>query len=479
MRESFRIGLLKFLAFLSINIYIYSAAVVLRSVIFKDDGGVGSMALYAVVLLAGAWILRVLQNDDRSVYKWMAETPAFKMLSFTFNITEKTRFIASVAVYTSLILPLLTTYLVFRHMGLFRTAFETMVILLPYLVLTKHRYSTFSRIMNSGNSKFGFFILIAAVEISILIDRVIQLKPYLFLAAYAYMFFFLIIKNQEDIDDNIYDRKNIEKSILPRNLRSFNTLAIVVLYSMILLLFNLKPLVLWLMNLAGRLTILFAKFLLWLSGLFLSKTENPGGQNPQQPDFGLFGAGGGDIHPFIDFVFSITKYFIILYLLYRLVLFVLRRVPSIARRIIGFLRRLFSWNKQMDTRELLDYDDESEIVKPQRDGDRRHSMRTLIKKAGRGLETITDPVERVRFIYASILEMLGTYGIPTEKSDTTLEILKKSLLIRGMDKPLNEVTYVYNGVRYGSHIPGRDTLLETEAKYLEAVALVKRRGDTK
>ena len=476
MREAFRIGLLRLLALLALNIFIYSAAAVLRSIIFKDDGGAGSIALYAAVLMSGALMLRLLQDEDRSVYKRIAEIPAVKMLSFTFDITEKTRFIASAAVYTSLILPVLATFLVFEREGFFRIVFEIVVTLLPYLILIKHRYSSFSRILNNSISMTGFIILAATIELSILSGRAMHLKPYLFLAAYVYMFLFLIMKNQEDIDDNIYDRKHIEKSILPRNLRSFNTLAVIVLYSTILILFNLKPMVLWLMNMAGRITILFAGLLLWLSGLIFPKTEGQVGQNSQQPDFGFFGDGGLVVHPFSNFMFNVVKYFILLYLAYRLVFFLLKRVPSFAGRIIGFLRRLFSWNKSTDSREVQDYDDEIEIVKPQKERDRRHSLKALIRNAGRGLETITDPVERVRFIYATILEMLGTYGIPTEKSDTTLDILRKALFIRGMEKPLNEVTYVYNGVRYGSRIPGQDTLSETEARYLEAVELIKDRA---
>ena len=469
MREAFRIRLLKLLALLALNIFIYSTVAVLRSIIFKDDGEAGSIALYAAVLLVGALILRLLQDEDHSVYKRIAEIPAVKMFAFTFNITEKTRFIASVAVYVSLILPVMATFLVFGRKGFLRTAFEIVVILLPYLILIKHRYSSFSRIMNNSISMTGFIILAATIELSILSSRAMHLKPYLFLAAYVYIFIFLIMKNQEDIDDNIYDRKHIEKSILPRNLRSFNTMAVVVLYSTILILFNLKPIVLWIMNMAGKISILFAGFLLWLSGVIFPKTEEQIGQNSQQPDLGFIGGGDFAVHPFSNFMFNVVKYFILVYLAYRLVFFLLKSAPSIAGKIIGFLRRLFSWNKHIDSRDVQDYDDEIEIVKPQKERDRRHTLKTLIRNAGRNLETITDPVERVRFIYAAILEMLGTYGIPTEKSDTTLDILRKSLLIQGMEKPLNMVTYVYNGVRYGSRIPGQDTLSETEAQYQEAV----------
>lgn len=472
MREAFRIGSLRLLALLALNIFIYSAVVALRSIIFNDDGGVGSAAFYLAVLLTGVLLLRLLQDEDRPLYKRIVELPAVKMFTFTFNITEKTRFIAAAAVYTSLILPVAAAYLVFGRKGFFRAAFEIFVTLLLWLVLVRHRYSGFSGIMNNSAGATGFVLLAIAIEISILNSRTAHLKPYLFIAAYVYMFLFLIMRNQEDIDKNIYDRKNVEKSILPRNLRSFNTLAVIVLYSVILMLFNLKSVVLWLMDLAGRITVLFAGLLLWLSGLVFKGMEGQAGQGAQQPGFG-FMAGEQAVHPVSNFIFNVTKYFVLLYLAYRLALYLLHGAPSIARAVVGFLRRVLSWNSRDGSREVQDYDDEIETVKPRKERDRRHTLKTLIRNAERSLETITDPVERVRFIYATLLVMLGAYGIPVEKSDTTLDILRKALKIQGMEKPLNAVTYVYNGVRYGSLVPGRETLSETEARYMEAVTRIR------
>jgi hypothetical protein len=372
----------------------------------------------------------------------------------------------------------LAALLVYGREGGLRAAFEIVITLLPYLVSVKHRYSGFSKIMSNGSNTAGFIILATAVEISILSARAAHLRPYLFIGAYVYILIFLIIRNQEDIDDNIYDRKNIEKSILPRNMRSFNTLVVFVLFSAILILFNLKSAVLWLMNIAGRITVLLAGVLLWLAGLIFPDTEGREPQDMPPPDFGFFGNGSADIHPLYNFIFNIIKYFILLYLIYRLLFFLIWRIPAIAEKIAGLLGKLFSWGRDDGRREPRDYDDETEIVKPQRERDVRRALRTMFKNAGRDLKSITDPVERIRFIYASLLEMLGIYGIPTEKSDTTLDILKKALVIKGMEEPLCEVTQVYNGVRYGSRVPGPETLLDTEARYREAAELMKRRGDT-
>ncbi len=473
MKEAFRVRLLKLLALLAVNIFIYSAAVVLRTVFFKDDGGAGAIALYAAFLLAGVLLARLLQNEELPVYDKITGIAAVKMFMFTFNITEKKRFVASVFIYISLLLPALTAYLIYGRKGILRAAFEIILALLPYLSSVKHRYSGFSRIMDNKKGIAGFVTLAVTIELAALSGPAVHLRPYLYVFAYIYMLIFLILKNQEDIDDNIYDKKHIEKSILPRNLRSFNVLAVVVLFSAILLLTNLKSAVLWLMDIAGKIAVLLITLLVWLSTVIFPAGQAPeeGGIQPSAQI--LLPYAGGSAHPVSEFIFNVLKYFVLLYLSYRLVFFLIRRLPSIAGRLAGLLRRLLSWDRDARSGGESDYDDETEIIKPEKESGRRHRMKKLLRNAGRELKTLSDPVERIRFMYASILEMLGIYGITTEKSDTTLDILKKALAIQRMEKPLYRVTAVYNGVRYGSRIPGPDTLSETELLYREITSLLK------
>lgn len=472
MKESFRIGLLRFLALLAVNIFIYSAAAVLRSVIFGNDGEIGSLVFYTAVFAAGFVLSGVLLDESRRLYKKISELAVIRFLTFAMKADDKPRFVASAAVHASLLLPVLAAVLVYRGKGFFVTLFEAAFVMLSYLITIKKRRAGFSEIMSSRRNLTGLIVTLLSAEVTVFVKNAGHLRPWLYAAACAYIFLYLILKNQEDIDENIFDKKHIEKSILPRNLRSFNTKVVIVLFLAIMLLFNLKSVALWLIKLVGWISFYILKFLIWLSNLLL-----PGGavemNQPAQQQGGVqFGEMITEVHPWSNFVWNIIKYFLVIYIVWSLVCFLARKSGAVARRLWEYLKKLISWDRENREIQTGDYKDETEIVKPLRDGEGRHAMRAAMKRTRRGLKSIDDPVERVRFIYASILELLGIYGIKTEKSDTTFDILGKALSINGIEAPLKEVTHVYNAVRYGSSVPGPEALARTEERYNETVGLL-------
>jgi len=70
--------------------------------------------------------------------------------------------------------------------------------------------------------------------------------------------------------------------------------------------------------------------------------------------------------------------------------------------------------------------------------------------------------------------MLEAYGIILEKSDTTMEIYRKSNRIERLSGPFLPVTNLYNEVRYGGSIPDKAGLSSYEIKYNEASVIIKR-----
>lgn len=475
MKERFsRIGLLRLMAFLAVNIFIYSAAAVLRSVIFGNDGEIGALVFYAAVFAAGFVVSGILLDENHGIYKKIGNFTVVRFLTFSRKADDRTRFIASAAVHITLLLPVLAAVLTYGRKGFFRALFEAVFVTLSYLITVKKRYAPFSAMLSARYNLTGLIVMLASAETATLVKSAAHLKPWLYAAACTYIFFYLILKNQEDIDENIFDKKHIEKSILPRNLRSFNTKVVIALFLAIMLLFNLKSVALWLIKLAGWITFYTMKFLIWLTGLFfsVSKVENtPPGPSPGGMQFGEMIT---EIHPWSNFIWNVIKYFLILYAVWGLGCFLVRRFGAVARRLWEYLKKLVAWGGETREIQTGDYRDESEIVKPPREGDGRHAIRAAMKRTRRSLKNINDPVERIRFIYGSILELLGIYGIKTEKSDTTLDILSKALSIDGIEAPLREVTHVYNGVRYGGSIPGPETLARTEERYNETVGLLEK-----
>jgi hypothetical protein len=473
MKESMRIFLLKLLAVTGVSLFIYPLVLVVRTAVFKHDGGVLAAMFYLLLILSGFFMGAFTISKNISIFDRISEITIVKFLLFKYEKTEKDRIIFTTAAYATSLFPVLTVILIFHSYGVARVLFEVIFAFLPYFIALRGTFNDFTNVFPNNIAYFGFILIAVSIEVSYFYRPVAYLKPYLYTIAYLYIFVYLILKNQEDIDTNIYVKKHIEKSILPKNMRSFNTWSVIVMFFVVLLLFNLKPLVMILLNMAGKVIAYFIAAVLWvLRHLNLGSGGGQPQQSPPQLNSGFFGT-DWEINPLGNFINNIIKYFALIYFLYHSVLIVLRRIPSLFSRLAALLRRIFSLNKTANTSGIQDYDDETETIKPQKDRDKYREIRNRIRIAKKELKYISDPVERIRYIYGSVLGMLHIFGINIEKSDTTSEIYIKSKQIYGIDKPLSMLTGIYNAVRYGSSIPDKAVLTETDEYYSSAVELLK------
>jgi hypothetical protein len=472
MKESARIFLLKLLAVTAVSMFIYPLVLVVRTAAFKLDGGVPAAMFYMLLILGGFFIGTFTVRKSSSLFGKISEITIVRFFLVKYDKEDKERLVSMAVTYTTSLFPVLAAILLFNSYGFLRILFEVVFAFLPYFIALKGTFNSFESIFGDKIAYFGFALIAVTLEVTYIYKPVAYLKPIIFIIAYLYIFIFLILKNQQDIDTNIYVKKHIEKSILPRNMRSFNTWSVVVMFAAILLLFNLKPLVMILLKIAGKVTTFIITAVLWiLQFLNIPMDSNPQ-QNAPQIDSGFFGA-DWEIHPYMNFISSVIRYFIIIYFLYHTLLIVMRSLPSLISKLAALLRRIFSWNKAVNEKEIQDYDDETETVKPIKDRDKYREIRNKIRIAKKDLKNIIDPVERIRYIYGSVLGMLHIFGINIEKSDTTSEIYVKSQQICGIDKPLSMLTGIYNRVRYGNSIPDKVEIIATDEYYSNTVELLK------
>jgi len=473
MKESTRIYLLRLLALAEAAAFVYPAVLVMRVVLFREDGGIKACLLYLLLLSLGFLAGRLLFREDLTLTDRLVKLPAVVFILFNFNISDKKRFISITASLATILIPLLTALLLFRSHGLLRVSFEMAMALIPYYMALRNSYSSFNEIMSRDRLTFGLILLLVSIEVASFYKPAVYLRPYFFAVAYFCILAFLILKNQEDIDSNIYNRKSIEKSILPRNLRSFNLKAVIVMFFVILLLFNLKLVVLFLMDMAGRIVRFVILVFAYIIEHIFTPVKTQGGDGLQPPENGFIGGGIVKIHPFWSFLGNLAMYFALMYLVYRIILVLIRQVPRLLRKLAELFRRLFVHSTPKSI-EVGDYSDEVETVKPVSAGERKRAMRGSIRNVARNLKEITDPVERVRYIYGSLLEMLSVFGIKPEKYDTTTEILVKASGISGMGSSFSELTNIYDEVRYGEEIPGAASVSIVDNSYEIASELLKK-----
>ncbi len=463
MKFPVRFTLLKILAVSAAGIAFYSGTVTVRVVLFGIDGGLFSFLLFACILLSGHLAGGIFLSETPGFALKTAKTKSAGFLSFMLHIKNGARFMSAAAAWLIVLLPILASWAIYNRYGVWRVVFEAFIAAIAYGMALKHSQLAFMQIMGNATVYTGFIVLAVCLEIPYFKSDMTYLRPWLYAASYLFIFTYLILRNQEDIDSNIFDKKHIEKSILPKNLRRFNTLSVCVVFLAVVLFFNLKPVILYMLHILGRFVMVAASGILWLMSLLFPQQEfvPQAGEAPQA--FSFFGNAVEPVRPFRNLMYNIAKNFVILYAAYRLLLIAVRRFPALVRKISGLIKKLLSLQKGSAPFENSDYSDEAETVKPVRE--QRRQVRKRLKGSRKDLKSITDPVDRVRYMYASLLVMLKLAGIRAEKSDTAAEILKKSISSGFILNELVPFTTIYNQVRYGGRIPDKEMLIRAEGLF--------------
>lgn len=463
--------LLKILATAAVVLVIYAAAATVRTAVFGTDGGLASVAYFVITMLLGYMAGVVLLGRIPKFAIKASVLKPVKFLSFMLNLGDAAYSASAFVAWIIALLPVLAAFFIFIRHGIYRTAFEMIAAIIIYSVALRYSQSNFSQILNNRNVYAGFITLALCLELLYILENLAYLKPWLLAISYFFILIYLLIKNQEDIDNNIFDKKHIEKSILPRNLRRLNTFWVCVLFLAIVLLFNLKPLAIFLLQLLIKISIYLAAAFMWLSGHLLQSSDGAQ-QLGSGGGLGFFGAGIEIIQPFKNLITNAFRNAVALYIFYRLLLLLIRWVPGLALRVFNLIKKLFAFKKGENTLETTDYSDESEMVRPIHKIEQSRHLNKRIRKSRRTLKSISDPAEKVRYMYASIMEMLPMLGIRAEQSDTTADILKKTAAAVDISSELSPFTGIYNQVRYGDKIPDGEVLVKAEGHFDKTVEVI-------
>ncbi len=472
MKEALRLKLLTFIAVASLTLFILPAVLLLRLLLFGYNGGLAAALLYFAAALAGFFAGILVFKEDAGYFETAAGWPVFKLLFYLFNVKEKGQRISNIAGFFSVLVPVAAAAVLYGGKGILRLAFEMLFLILPYSIALRNAGKRYSDIFSNPTAYFGLGLMAAAILVSTYWQAAASLKWYFYSILYSYILFYLVLKNQEDIDSNIYSKKYIQKSILPRNMRGFNLIAVIALYGIILLLFNLKTVVMALLDAGRKIIGYIILAVLWiLEHIFPAGESVQQSNQPAPADFGFFGGSEEAVRPFLNLLGNTLKAFILLYVLYKLLPFLAKKAAALIKKLAALLKKAFS--QRPATSPADEYDDEAEIIKPEKEAKKQRNLKKSIEGARRDLGKITDPVERIRLMYGILLKMLEACGIGLEKSDTTTEIYRKSGRIGKLPEPFLPVTSLYNKVRYGGDIPDKAGLAEYEMKYNEASGIIK------
>jgi hypothetical protein len=470
MKQPTRLGLLRIVATLEIIMFIYVMSFVLRKVLFGNNGGLISFAIFYMSAAAGFIVGSFIFKDSSSLVIKLTETSVMKFLTYILNMDKKTVFTAKLVSALTTLLPAIAVIILFRTQGFLGIIFEVIFIVLPYRVAINSSKKYYQDIIVNGVIYFGFFVLAASLIASSFYHPLNNIKTPIYFILYAYILIYLILKNQEDIDDNIYSKKYIQKSILPKNMRSFNTTAVLILFTIIILLFNFKALIASVIKYLAILSAKFVLLVLWLLSFIFPQSANQQ-QGQQNQDMQLPKADAANNNQLLDIILKVIIAAIVIFILYKLIPVLFRKLSELFLRLIVFLRKVFQVQKA-DGGIVGDYDDETETVRPEKGLASKRAEKFRKKVSDKEMKGIKDPVERVRYIYMLLLRMLEHAGIGREKSDTANEIYNKSTHIANVSDPLLKITNIYEKVRYGEYIPKSEDINDIDRKYEQAAGYI-------
>jgi hypothetical protein len=466
-KKSIRALLLRILSVLAVNTFIYAGLSLLRAAIFHDDGGIAAIALYAAVIMFAHTADGFLSSAGKPLIDRAAGTKFFRFTAYLLNEQDNERIVISSVLWALIVIPFTAVFVAYGDSGAGRIAFELLTAAVGYVTALKQTRLSMTRIMSSTSLYMGIVVMLICLEVPYFVDRLKYLRPAYFAASYFMIFACLIVKNQDDLDKHIFTKKHIDKTALPRNMRRFNMAAVSFVFLLMMLLFNFKKAVMYLLDLATRIIQLFFIFIGWLIDK-LTVDNTTGGEvmrseisfvSDQRPT------------PFLNLISNTVMYFIILYVSYKLLFMLISKAPGVVAKIIGALKRLFKINVSSESSVEAEFVDTTEILLPrmQSGAAKVKNKRSKVKK----LSKIKDPAEKVRCMYENILGMLPLYGIKPDISDTAQEILAKAAGAANVKEDLSPFTEIYERVRYGETVPDEETLARAEMHY--SGCLIRRR----
>ena len=125
--------------------------------------------------------------------------------------------------------------------------FECLCIFILYFTGTRARFIGFDFILSRRKIIFGIIDFIFASIFVYYYEEIGYLKNTVYIFAYIFIILSLLIKNQENLDST-FIKKHIDLSTVPKNLRNYNSVFIIILFAIILTIFNIQELTAFIVN---------------------------------------------------------------------------------------------------------------------------------------------------------------------------------------------------------------------------------------
>jgi len=463
MREKLRTYALKTTALLGLFSIIYPAINTVRALIFEVLGGWSCLLLAFIFTTAGFLAASVIVGDKSPIFMKLASSPA---IEFILGDRATSRFLSGLSVHIAVFIPIGVSLLIFQKSGPVRLVFEAVSAVVFYMAGVRANYKDYDEILDRQRMYAGFIVLTAVA----IVCSFKEIRMNSILYAYILTVTSMVVANQAKID-RVFLYMNRHLAGVSKDIRKFNVLSVLLLVGVTFLFLYFRDIMEFCLNVLNNLirsgAALFFKL---LASLFRSVPEKGYEQQPQAlPPLQLMGEGGNN--PYVNMIFNILFAIALAFAGYKLlpvfVKAVFKAIKNILRKIWAYILNIMERTNREEP-ETDEYNDEVEEIR--RPGKALKKSRKMnyarLKRTLKGLRRLSDPVEKVRYIYGIILDMLNILETGIGKSDTPRDVCKKAEL-KGIH--ISYIIDLYEKVRYGERIPDGDEVAMAEECCSEVV----------
>ncbi len=337
----------------------------------------------------------------------------------------------------SFIIPLAAITLLYYNSNLTRILFELLASMVCWYIGVHNVNKPYEQIFNTRRFVIGIIILLATFVIK---GSANQQNLVLIILPIFIMIYF-IVKNQSILDMHIF--KNYKQTDGFEGFR----------------IHNLKKLILI------SLILICCLFLIWIP---LSKINFPdivwNNHISDPPSKNLPKVEGGElIKKYVPYNKPNSNTLIaVIIIASAVVIYLIFLLIKYRKAILKFFTR----PKKRMVKEYEDYILEEEMLnrkeKNKRAEDKHVSAPSLKKRHFTALKKITDPIEKIRYLYGIMLDVIINRKINISKSDTSMEINEKSLQLKELEGICGNITEEYNSARYGQRTPSLEKIIGLE-----------------
>ncbi|MDP4093332.1 MAG: hypothetical protein Q8920_08225 [Bacillota bacterium] len=480
MRRSIKVNILKIASLAAVVSFLYTLEISLRYILFKSTGGLLGCSYPVIVFVTGCIAGSVLTAKGSELMTRLMSKPSARV--FFQNDVQRWIFEKSLT-YSSVLVPVLFTIVLYA--GSRRILFETITAAVFYIWgITKHN-KEYYQVLDRNNIVFGSSVSALALFLSEVVPGMGLITPNLFASAYIFVFILFITRNQFNLERNIYSRRGSDKSAASIEIKRRNIIFTAVIFSITVIIFNIRSIYEFMALVVRKiiavilLTIYYP--IKFVNGLLDKNGVQSTGLNDAASNLQHKSTKGSVFFEALYIVLLIAAlHFIIKYIMKRR-----KRISNFfsrqLRAIINILRKLtVKVNPTVYEKPvILDYTDEVEnITKSGMSRNRKGNTRDGITY-GINAKRIKNPVQKVRYIYCSLVNSLLDKNVGINKSDTARDIYIKANSYKDLGSDLDDITKLYEKVRYADNIPTLEEIDLYEKEYSNAVKQLKRKNPHK